>query len=49
MFSDMLPCTINQDGLLEVIADRFGVTAVAFLFNDFGAFTTQLPFDVFCP
>ena len=49
VLSDTLPCTINQDGLLEVIADRFGVTAVAFLFNDFGAFTTQLPFDVFCP
>ena len=46
--SQFLPCTDGIDGLIELADDRFGVTAIAFLFNPYGAFTTQLPFEICC-
>ena len=48
ILSDFLPCTADRDGLIEITDDVIGVTAIAFLFNDFGAFTTQLPFEICC-
>ena len=48
ILSDVLPCTADRDGLVEITADFLGVTAIAFLFNDFGAFTTQIPFEICC-
>lgn len=45
LISDLLPCTADARGVLEVVPDEGG-TMIAFLFNDFGAFTTQLPFEI---
>jgi len=43
--SDRLPCSADTRGVLEIVPDDSGA-AIAFLFNDFGAFTTQLPFEI---
>jgi len=45
---DFLPCTAGKAGLVEIISDFIGISGIAFLFNDAGAFTTQLPFQVCC-
>ena len=45
---ERLPCTAGRDGLLDIATDFVGITAIAFLFNDSGAFTTQLPIEVCC-
>ena len=47
ILSDALSCTAGRAGLIEINAQH-GVAAIAFLFHDFGAFTTQLPFEVCC-
>ena len=44
LVSDRLPCSADRRGVMEIVADK-GV-AIAFLFNDSGAFTTQLPFEI---
>lgn len=43
--SDRLPCSADIRGVIEIVPDDSGA-AIAFLFNDFGAFTTQLPFEI---
>lgn len=48
VLSDRLACTANKNGLLEVQASGPGIAAIAFLFNDSGAFTTQLPLTLCC-
>ena len=45
ILSERLPCTSSQEGTIEVETDEGGITPIAFLFNDFGTFTTQLPID----
>ena len=47
ILSNALSCTAGQAGLMEINA-QYGVTAIAFLSHDSGAFTTQLPFEVCC-
>ena len=47
ILSNALSCTAGQAGLMEINA-QYGVAAIAFLFHDSGAFTTQLPFEVCC-
>lgn len=42
---ERLPCTIDSRGVLEFVPDKSGVM-IGFLFNDSGAFTTQLPFEI---
>jgi len=42
-----LPCTADTRGVIEIVPAEGGSgTAIAFLFNDQGAFTTQLPFEI---
>ena len=42
-----LPCTAERNGVLEIVpAQNATGTAIAFLFNDQGAFTTLLPFEI---
>lgn len=43
--SDRLPCTADIRGVVEIVPEIAGAM-IAFLFNDFGAFTTQLPFEI---
>jgi hypothetical protein len=45
LVSDRLPCSADIRGVLEIVPENSGVI-IAFLFNDFGAFTTQLPFEI---
>jgi hypothetical protein len=42
-----LPCAADRFGVIEIVPAEGGSgTAIAFLFNDQGAFTTQLPFEI---
>jgi hypothetical protein len=42
-----LPCTADTHGVIEIVPAEGGSgTMIAFLFNDQGAFTTQLPFEI---
>ena len=42
-----LPCTADRQGVIEIVPAEGGSgTMIAFLFNDQGAFTTQLPFEI---
>jgi len=42
-----LPCTADTKGVIEIVPAEGGSgTMIAFLFNDQGAFTTQLPFEI---
>jgi hypothetical protein len=42
-----LPCTADTQGVIEIVPAEGGSgTMIAFLFNDQGAFTTQLPFEI---
>lgn len=45
LLSDRLPCSADSRGVVEIVPEDSGA-AIAFLFNDFGAFTTQLPFEI---
>ncbi len=42
---DRLPCTAEARGVLEFVPSQSGAM-IGFLFNDSGAFTTQLPFEI---
>ncbi len=42
-----LPCSADTQGVIEIVPAEGGSgAAIAFLFNDQGAFTTQLPFEI---
>ncbi|MDA0204804.1 MAG: hypothetical protein O3A53_08275 [Acidobacteria bacterium] len=42
-----LPCTADAQGVIEIVPAEGGSgTMIAFLFNDQGAFTTQIPFEI---
>jgi hypothetical protein len=42
-----LPCAADTQGVVEIVPAEGGSGAmIAFLFNDQGAFTTQLPFEI---
>lgn len=45
LVSDRLPCSADRSGVVEIVPAGSGAM-IAFLFNDFGAFTTQLPFEI---
>jgi hypothetical protein len=45
LVSDRLPCSAGKGGVVEIVPEHSGAM-IAFLFNDFGAFTTQLPFEI---
>lgn len=47
LLSDRLPCSAGRRGVAEVIPS-FAGTMIVFLFNDAGAFTTQLPYEICC-
>lgn len=45
-----LPCSADRQGIIEIVPANGGSGAmIAFLFNDQGAFTTQLPFEIAPP
>lgn len=44
---DWLPCTADERGVIEIVPGEGGSgSMISFLFNDQGAFTTQLPFEI---
>lgn len=45
LVSDRLPCSADTRGVVEIVPADSGAM-IAFLFNDSGAFTTQLPFEI---
>lgn len=47
LLTDRLACTAGQRGVVEIVPQYWG-SMIAFLFNDSGAFTTQLPYDICC-
>lgn len=47
LLTDRLPCTAGVRGVMEIIPQWWG-SLIAFLFNDDGAFTTQLPYEICC-
>lgn len=45
-----LPCSADRHGVIEIVpANGASGSMIAFLFNDQGAFTTQLPFEISPP
>lgn len=45
-----LPCSADRRGVIEIVpANGASGSMIAFLFNDQGAFTTQLPFEISPP
>lgn len=46
LLTDLLPCTEGQRGAVQVTASGTGGALIAFLFNDSGAFTTQIPYEI---
>lgn len=48
LLTDLLPCTDGTRGAVQFTADGLGGSLIAFLFNDFGAFTTQIPYEICC-
>lgn len=46
LLTDLLPCTDGQRGAVQFVASGLGGAGIAFLFNDSGAFTTQIPYQI---
>lgn len=47
LLTDRLSCTAGNRGVVQIVPQYWG-GAIAFLFHDSGAFTTQLPYDICC-
>lgn len=45
LLTALLPCADGRTGTVQILSDT-GFALIAFLFNDSGAFTTQIPYEI---